>query len=500
MQTIQSLLIFMMIGLKSNNFSNSINKKVLLMSTLHKNKSINLLLSLTLASAIVTLSGCGGGGGSKKAADVSGVTEVKLKKSLKEGLTKGLDSNVETMSSTFETVSDSFGNSSSTPKYLAGVSASNNAVGGLNTATDDIVDKFNVLIDNSTSTNSGSVYTFDPDENTICADPLFNNNTPAKIADCASVLSNISFTSTITAVNSNNEVTAADTDFKYNTSTFSKLGFSSGNSAYYEVVLGGMSALLARINTIAGPADQIDIPDSMSGSLRIASSAQTSTSGTLTLSVPSTISVSDVSPATNINIGQTNSLFSVTADSTANTMNLNIGLSALDILFTGEDDQGNTYPQRLLIGALSGQAVVSNNGNTMTLTGITANGVQLKIDGTQALLASLTSLDATMTSANNNTQKIITLNSALDFDLALTNVRHFLDDDDPVTNTVSFNIDAPAGTATQNVAGNELIKVTHGSITAVSASTGSATNTASVTVGNCLNTDDYSLDNSANCQ
>jgi len=463
----------------------------------NKSKPISFFLGLTLASSMLILNGCGGGGGdSKKDVDVSGVTDLKLKKSLKDGLTKGLDSNVETMSSTFESVSDSF-NNDSTPKYLAGVSASNNAVGGLNSTTDDIVDKFNLLIDNSTSTNNGSVYTFDPDETTICADSSLNNNTPAKIADCETVLSNITFTSTIVATNSNGDVTAADTDFKYSGSTFSKLGFSSGNSAYYEIVLNGMSALLTGFNTvITDPNDKFDIPDTMTGSLRLASSAQSPTSGTFTISVPSAISIVDAAPNnTAIGIGQTESLFSVTANSTANTMNVSIGVNALDILTTNDNNPSDTFAQQLVIDALSGQAVVSHNGNTITLTGITANRIELKLGGTQALMASLAPLDATLTSTN-NTQKVATLNSVLDFDLIMTNARHFLDDNDPVTHTQSIKLDAASGTSAQAVAGNDLIKVTSGSITVES----TASNTVTVPVNSCLDPDDFSLDSSANCQ
>lgn len=468
----------------------------------NKSKPISFLLGLTLASSTIILNGCGGGGGdSEKDVNVSGVTEVKLKKSLKDGLTKGLDSNVETMSSTFETVSDSFNNDNK-PKYLAGISASINTVSGLSKATDEIVEKFNLLIDNSTSTNNGSVYTFDPDETTICADSSLNNNTPAKIADCETVLSNITFTSTIVATNNTTgDVTAADTDFKYSGATFSKLGFSSGNSAYYEIVLNGMSALLTGFNTIiTDPNDKFDIPDTMTGSLRLASSAQSPTSGTFTISVPSAISIIDAAPNnTAIDIGQTGSLFSVTANSTANTMNVSIGINAVDILTTNDNNPSDTFAQQLVISALSGQVVVSNNGNTITLTGITANGIELKLDGTQALMANLAPLTATLISTN-NTQKVATLNSVLDFDLIMTNARYFLDDNDPVTHAQFVKLDAASGTSLQAVAGNDLIKVTTGSITAESTSTGNASNTVTVPVNSCLDPDDFSLDSSANCQ
>ncbi|HIO96688.1 MAG TPA: hypothetical protein EYG71_02025 [Leucothrix sp.] len=176
-------------------------------------------------------------------------------------------------------------------------------------------------------------------------------------------------------------------------------------------------------------------------------------------------------------------------------MNVSIGVNALDILTTNDNNPSDTFAQQLVIDALSGQAVVSHNGNTITLTGITANGIELKLGGTQALMASLAPLDATLTSTN-NTQKVATLNSVLDFDLIMTNARHFLDDNDPVTHTQSIKLDAASGTSAQAVAGNDLIKVTSGSITVES----TASNTVTVPVNSCLDPDDFSLDSSANCQ
>ncbi len=472
------------------------------MLSLNKKTSFNYLLGITLTSAIITLNGCGGDS-AKSAPDTSGIVEAKLKQSLKDGLTKGLSSNMDSLGSSLSTVNNNLNNSSpanSSPKLIAGVGASDPIVDSLNEAKNNIVEKFNLLIDNSTSTSNANVYTFDPDENTICVDTSLQL-TASEITKCKTVLQNITFVSTVNAIDSNNNITAADTDFKYNTSIFSKLGFTN-NSSYYQVEFGGLPDLLVGINSVANPNDQIDIPNSMAGSLRVASNAQTTTSGTFTISVPTTIAITDT-PVTNINIGQTNSLFSVSADSVANSLNVSINMSALDILTTQTDDQNNTFTEQVILNAITGNATVTNNGNTVTLTGVGANSVQFKIDGALALNASLASLGATISKSNNQT--LLTLANALDFNLSMTNLRGYMDNSQPTTDTLSVNINATTGTVVRKSTTNngpKLLKVTNGSLVVNKTTTGSTVTAVNSTVisGSCLNTGDLSVDTSANCQ
>ena len=476
----------------------------------NKKSSFNYLLSITLASAIITLSGCGGDGGSTKPTppDTSGVTDAKLKKSLKEGLTKGLSSNMDSLGKSLSNANSTFNNGSSSPKLLAGLSTGNTMVGvanasdpivdNLNEVKDQIVENLNLLIDNSTSTNTGNVYTFNPNETVVCNDLA---DTPSGVTKCITVLQHVTFVSTITAVDpTTSDVTAADTDFKYNTSVFSKLGFTN-NSSYYQVEFSGLPALLTAINGIQNQNNQIDIPTSMAGSLRIASSAQTATSGTFTVSVPTTIAISDTSPLTHVNIGQTSNLFSVAANSTSNALTVNVSLTALDILTTQANSQGVSRTEQIILNALTGNATITNNGNLVTLTGVGVNSFKFKINGALGVDASLASLGATISAANNQTT--LTLSDALNFDLAVTNVNGFLDDSQPVTDTINLNIDAPTGSIARkstNNNGPKLVKVTTGSLTVIKSATGSSPVNSTVASGNCLNTDDLSVDTSANCQ
>ena len=472
----------------------------------NKKTSFNYLLGITIASAIITLSGCGGDS-SKAAPDTSGVTDAKLKKSLKEGLTKGLSSNMDSLgkssSNANSTFNNGFGSASSTGgtgNTIMGVAnASDPIVDNLNEVKDKIVENLNLLIDNSISTNTGNVYTFNPDEAVVCNDLA---DTPTGVTNCITVLQNVTFVSTINGVNSNNDVTAADTDFKYNTSVFSRLGFTN-NSSYYQVEFLGLPALLTAINGIQNQNNQIDIPDNMAGSLRIASSAQTATSGTFTVSVPTAIAISDTSPATHVNIGQTSNLFSVAANSASNALTVNVSLTALDILTTRANSQGVSRTEQIILNAITGNATITNNGNLVTLTGVGVNSLQFKINGALGIDASLASLGATISAANSQTT--LTLSDALNFDLALTNVNGFLDDSQPVTNTINLNIDAPTGSIARestNNNGPKLVKVTTGSLTVIKTNAGSSTSTvnSTVTAGNCLNTEDLSLDTSASCQ
>ncbi len=475
----------------------------------NKKTSLNYLLGITLTSAIISLSGCGGDGGSTKSTppDTSGVTDAKLKKSLKEGLTKGLSSNIDSLGKSLSNANSTFNNGSSSPKLLAGLSTSNMMMGvvnasdpivdNLNEVKDKIVENLNLLIDNSTSTHTGNVYTFNPNESVVCNDLA---DTPSGVTKCISILQNVTFVSTINGVSSNNDVTAADTDFKYNTSTFSKLGFTN-NSSYYQVEFFGLPDLLTAINDVSAANNQIDIPSSMTGSLKIASSAQTATSGTFTVSVPAAIAIANTSPATHINIGQTNNLFSVAADSSSNALTVNMSLTALDILTTQQNNQGANQTEQIILNAITGNATITNNGNLVTLTGVGANSIQFKINGTVALNASLATLGATINAANGQTT--LTLSDALNFDLAMTNVNGFLDDSQPVTDTVNLNIDAPTGSIARkstNNNGPKLVKVTTGSLTVIKSATGSSPVNSTVASGSCLNTNDLSVDTSANCQ
>lgn len=453
-------------------------------------------LAFALAASIVALSGCGGssGGDTPKATgdvDTSGVTNQSLRSSATAGMTQGITSNTSAFTTVFsdsKALQQLSGQLSNRSGFGAG-SGTTRALGdGLDSDTvtdqiDDALETVGELIDLSTITQNGNVYTFDPNENQICADP----DDAESAAECVSLLSHITFVITVNNV-VNDQVVAATTAFKYDQSTFVVVDFTA-NSGYYEIQLAGLRTLLVGLNSNATDDDLIDIPAVMQGSLRLAFTAVGNESGTVTLSVPATISLSDNTEGEElqIDIAQTDKLFSLAADGTAKTMSVEVSIGALNLL-TSDDDEAGSFPVRLALSGITGKAMVTEAGDKLTLTNISANSVTVKVEDTQAASLSLTAFDAVLDASGTNA--IATLSKALDFDLSITNLRNVFEDlfeGEGPGQTLTASIDAPSGTRVEEV-GDDLLKVMGGSLNIVITPSDDDPVNVQIPDGSCLDT------------
>ncbi len=456
------------------------------MFTLKTKKTRNHLIGLTLASTALILSACGGGGGGgSPSVDTSGVTDTRLKTDLSKGLTQGIAANMGAFSSVLSSASvfdnvptQSNKNTSLKSQTLFTATEAGNQ---LTTAVDDSVDDFSDLLNQSTLTNNGNVYTFTPNASQVCAD---TDSTTLEIANCETIVSDITFVVTVNAVDANNNVTAADGLFNYNTSAFAGVGFTN-NSGYYEAKLGGMHTLLTAVNNLAPTADQETLPSAMQGSLRIASTYVNANSGSLTVSIPSAITIGATGDAVVANIAATNKLFKLDADSSTNTMTVEVALGALNVLTNDENDQGASFPVQLALNAITGKAVVSNNGNELTLTGVSADSVTFAVNGTNALNFDLTSFGAALNTSS--AQPTLTINQALDLNFDMTNVLSYFDDDADATDETTVNIEAPSGTVLTEVNG-DTTKATNGSLHIAVTETGASNMDVTITNSTCLDT------------
>ena len=471
------------------------------MLTIQTPKLRKSVLGLALAASVATLSSCAGGsgdgnGGSENNAgvDTRGVTTESLRTSATTGMTQGITANTRALttvlgdSSALQQLTSQLGSGGGASSVSTSARALGDGPNGLDTDSvstqiDSALDFVGELIDQSDISQNGNVYTFDPVEAQICA----NAEDSQAAADCTTVLSHITFVMTVNSV-VDQQVVAATTAFKYDNSTFVVVDFSA-NSGYYEVQLAGLRTLLAGLNEVA-PADEVvELPSTMQGTLRVAFTTTGSDSGTLTVSVPAAIRLTDDTEgeALQIDIAQTNQLFSLAADGTAKTMTVEVNISALDLL-SSESDVAGSFPVKLALSGITGKAVVTDSGDKLTLTGIGADSVTVKVENTQAASLSLAAFDAVLDASGANA--VANFSKALDFNLSLTNLRGIFSDifesDDPALTLVA-SVDAPGNTGFETVS-DEQLKVTGGTLDIVITQDGADDINVSVPDGSCLDT------------
>ncbi len=450
-------------------------------------KRRNHLLALALSTVLVTVSGCGDG--DTTAADTSNISEAQLKASLTTGLTKGVSANFTAVSRVLQD-SEALKKVQSNASVLQPKSAAaSKAVGdGLDFGSaedfgmDDTLGLIDDLIAQSTINQSGNVYTFDPNEGVICAnDELGLDATEAN--KCVQLLQPMTFVVTVTGANGD-EVTAAETAFKFNGTTFATTGFTP-TSGFYEVDFGGLKPVLVEVNNLADPADKFDIPQTMTGRLRTDFTAPDENNATITVSIPEALALVNTVPGEEIDlsIGTTSKLFRMSANAATTELEVEVGLGTLSALFTDDDDVGS-FPVELALNALTGTIAVTDSGDDMQITGLGINTLTLKVDNVDALLVNMRQLNALLDASGANA--LVSLQSALDFSFNMTNVRQYFDDLSPATNSTSISIAAPAGTVLTE-AGNEAIQVTGGTLTIEIEESGVA-QSAVVPTGSCLDT------------
>ena len=460
------------------------------MLNLYSNQSKKHLLTVAL---MVALSGCGSSSkddtASEDSVDTSNLTEVNLRENIRTGMTQGISSNiaaVTTVASNSKVFGEAIEQVNNDPSRKQSRRENNGFIvnqGDFSAAiAEDSLDGFRRMIDFSTIDQNKNVYTFDPRESQVCSDPA-GTSTAEDIADCQTLMSHITFVVTVTKMD-NNEVSAATTLFKYDDTAFAKTGFNE-TSGYYEIMLLGARSLLLGINEISEPEDKIDVPSTMQGSVRIAFTAPNETSGSLHVSVPTAIKVINnaTDKETQINIDATDKLFFLSANGDANTMEVEISLNALDVFTTDKDDSGTSFPLQLVLSALTGKAVLTENGDKLLLTGLSADGVTLKIDNLDALLLSLKPFDALIDATGEKTT--LTLNKLLAFNFSQTNIRRYFSSDSATTDTLTVKADADQGTTLTEYA-EDLLKVVSGNV-AIKVTGVEDAFEVNASAGNCIN-------------
>lgn len=475
------------------------NRGITLLSLLNKPRTY--LLKLTFAVSLIALTGCGGssnddttknlnsgGDVQRDQVNTSNIRQAKIRTDVNSGITQGIKSSVNNFT-TIITSSGLF------PQVSAGSSSDIEPQSpqlDVN-ITEDLVssslDSFSELIDRSDIAQNGNVYSFNPRESEICLD---DESTPTEIADCKALLADIGFVVTVDKVE-NNEVVAATTIFKYENNIFATISFDN-QSAYYQIDLAGTQLLLVGINRLASEEEKSSIASTMEGSIRLSLKTDSENNGSLTLSIPSALHVVDTTPGEEIDISipVTSQLLSMTADGDAKTMDIELNLEAFNLKSTDEDDSGNSYPTQLIIGALTGKLALTEDGDKLTLIGVTANSVLFKVDNSEALKLNLDSLNALINSSG--THNVYTLNDVLNLDLSIRNIKNYFDDIGAPTDQLTINAKAPSGTVITELEDQGLIKVTSGTVELKVGNFDGTVIDATISSEECLSTaDDLSI-------
>lgn len=443
--------------------------------------------SIVIASGLAMLASCGGGGSDSDDAgsgETLKVSAQSLRTGQLTGITQGVTSPVNAFtgvlssSSAMESVTD-------TVLALAGLDSGDDdsdEAGLIEGTVTETLELFSSLIEDSDISETGSTYTLDPNEAEICAQ--IEDATPEEIADCETLLSHITMVVTVNQV-VNDEVTAATTDFNYDTSTFAVVDYTQ-NSGYYETILSGLRVLLAAIVDLDEEID-MEMPDVMQGTIRAAFTAPGENAGSVTLSVPQALRIEDNTAGEEINftLATTNKLFELVADGDANTMSMEVAMGALDILASDSDEFDNSFPIQLLMDALTGKLELADNGNALQLTGVGIDTVRFRVDSRQALALNLEQLSAMLNVSDSN--NAVTFSNALDFNLNIENVRGYFEDLFDSTSeaeTLTATATASAGTTVTEVA-EDLLQVSGGTLS-VSVVESSGTTLLNAPDGSCI--------------
>ncbi len=446
-------------------------------------------VSIIALTGVMTLSACGSGSKNdnetptESTVDTSSLTEMKLRENIQTGLTQGISSNISAVTSVaanskvFGKIAEQSSANNQSSTRLKQMRRENNGTimlslnqsGFSSKISTDVLDGFSRMIDLSNIDQNKNVYSFDPNEAQVCSDPagtsIADTSTAEEIANCQTILSHITFIVTVTKME-NNEVTAATTLFKYDDAIFAKTGFDK-TSGYYEILLTGMRSLLLGVNEISMAEDKIDIPTTMEGSVRVDFTAPTESRGSFKISIPTAVKlISNITgEEKKVEIATTNQLFSLVANSDTNSMEAVVSLDALNVLMTEKAESGSRFPVELILSALTGKAMVTNNGDQLKIVGLSAEGVKLKVDNLDAMRLNLKPLDALIDSSG--TKSTVTLSKLLDFSFNQTNIRHYFESNGLTTDTLAVKVKADNGTTlteyadnvTQVVTGNLSIKV-----------------------------------------
>lgn len=426
--------------------------------------------------------------------DVSGLSEQEIRGAAAAGATRGITANLSTFSgvmsnaSVLENMTSQLGSSRTLQGTTRALMPRDTGAVMDDGGIDEIIQTIADIFDDSQVSQNGNVYTFDPDETQMCADP---SATPAEVAECEAVLSNVTAEMTVNAT-ANNEITAATTDFLYSQAVVATVDFTS-TSGYYELNLSGLQTFMQGVNDAVPVDEQATIPAVMSGTLRASFTVTGDYAASMTLSVPEAITISDDSATdpVSIELAATDSLAAVSANTNENSMTAEIGLGAINLLMADEDDMGNSFPIQLALSALTGKAVVTDNGDTLTLTGIGVDGFSLQVDQLSAATLDIANFGATLSAAGGYLQS--TLNNDFALDLALTNIRGVLADffeSTAESESLTVAIDAPANTQFTELE-TDVSKITGGPLTISMEKTGEANVYVEVVDGACL---DLSVD------
>ncbi len=408
-------------------------------------KRRNHLLALALSTVLVTVSGCGDDG------DTANISDDQLKASLTTGLTKGVSANFTAVSKVLQDSKALQKVQTEASSIQSKSAAASKAVGdGLDFGSDedfgmdDTLGLIDDLIAQSTINQSGNVYTFDPNESAICADEELGLD--ATEADkCMQLLQPMTFVVTVNAT-SGDEVTAADTAFKFNGTTFATTGFTP-TSGFYEVDFGGLKPVLESFNNVAADEDKLDLPQTMKGKLKTKFETAGENHASITLLVPEKIELggNNTDGDIQLSVDVTDTLLKMSANSASTTLDLEVNLNVASALWTERDDAGS-FPVELALNALSGKIAVAEGGDDMRITGLGMDTITLKVDNVKALLLNMPKLDALLHADATGANAFLRLDKLLDFQLDMQNVRQYLDNTKATNSTAKVKIAAPAGT------------------------------------------------------
>ncbi len=445
-------------------------------------KRKNHLLALALSAILVSAAGCGGGGdGDGGGVDTSGLSDEALKQGIASGLTKSIAaatssvSNVAQNSKALQEVSSRTGKTQARSLMVTKAVDGDFDFGDGSSGDDDFdfdddnsddedfdpavaLEVINDIIEKSTIRRSGDTYTIDPDESSICSDPEMVDTEDIQL--CTDLLEDILIVVKVNEV-SDDQVTAATTRFQYKNATFVETDFTP-TSGYYQINLAGSQTLLSDISDMAPDEDKFPVPETMKGSLRFAVEVPNENKAKVTFSIPDAVAVKSTAPGNEIDLSleATDTVVSLSADASAKSLDLEVGLNAVSALYPDSDDAG-TFPVEFSLKALTGKLSVGEEGNKMTITGLGIDTVKLRVDNTEAVSLQLDKLDAVLDASGTNA--FIRIGKALNFDMSTTNVRGYLDEDGSPADTSSAKVTAPAGTELTEVdAEGNTIKVTAG--------------------------------------
>jgi hypothetical protein len=335
----------------------------------------------------------------------------------------------------------------------------------------------------ATITREGNIITIDPDESAICDEQVRGGALlPEDLTQCTEV-----YQSLRVILDAQTDDTGVIT-YEFDGLAFLNIGYSP-NGGSYEINLGGLKSL------IGATGDVSQLPDTMTGAMRVVATLDDSTgvaqAGSVAMLVTEPISIVDAAENVNISLGNSE-LFSISSDGSGTTtiessfgaLSAALPFTADDDEFTGADDPVDNSASDIISFVMNGftsQLDIDETNEEVRLSN-TGSTLSVGINNGEAIRLSVSNYGMTLNSDS------ISISPGLTLGASLTGVLSQYVGESSL-NSAQFNLSMPTGTVLVPDEGSGSTRINSGGLSydiIANTTEGAVSSSFSASAGQCI--------------